>query len=116
MDKEFKDRVVEMLNSEDLEMITLGISLLINNATIQECQEIIPWSGNIILFGNEPFYIGGSHSSGLSNYKFPNAYPTNHIFIKDNIAVAFWGGKLICRQLGVMRCHCNFDKTDKTIF
>ncbi len=114
---EFLEKCKVMINSSDMEMVRMGITLLINHATLKECNQIIPSS----------IYILNSYEDKVGTIRLPeptfndmliwgNNHYYQHIWIKDDKAIAFYQGRIICRRLGLMKVLHDFEKIDKTYF
>jgi len=119
MTKEFEEKITGMIVSRELEMIELGITLLINNCNYEECSIIIPFHiyrygetfGSISTHKNKIIFESVKESIYHSRYFY-----NGKIFIKDNFCIAIIYGNIICRLLGVMKCHADFEILEKVYF
>jgi hypothetical protein len=108
-------RVLELIMSENIELVRLGIILLLHSHTEEEVREMVPWNcftyqghNKTGIIGvpkfKEPFHL----SIYLENIDIPM-----RIFIKGNIAVTILSGRLICRSVGLMAVYNDFKEATK---
>lgn len=125
LDMDQIEKIKQMLDSTDLEMIQLGISLLITTLKPYQVRQIIPWNtmphGSHIGYNQDGLYgpVGKRYTrepyrlnpTVLLQYPLPDT-----IWIRKGIAITIVGASLICRTVGLMSCLHDFEKRTKIIY
>ena len=113
-------KIRSMVYSGDPEMVRLGITLAVQYLSLEDCQKIIPWNRYLhYRHWEEDSLIRSKYL--YKDQKQPINFSTREhmkdfMVIKGNVAIAIYGGYVMCRSLGMMKVLYDFDKIEKVYF